>query len=77
MIEIRGRFFMAYIWCSLIGYLIGSINPAGVISRIRGFDIRDKGSKNAGASNVVILCGKKTGAVCAFLDIFKACFVVF
>lgn len=67
---------MAYIWCSLIGYLIGSVNPAWIISKLRGFDIRDKGSKNAGASNVVILCGKKTGAVCAVLDIFKACLAI-
>ena len=67
---------MEFIWCSLIGYLIGSINPAWVISKLRGFDIRDKGSRNAGASNVVILCGKKLGAVCAVLDIFKACFAI-
>ncbi len=67
---------MAYIWCSLIGYLIGSVNPAWIISKIRGFDIRDKGSHNAGASNVVILCGKKMGAFCAVIDIFKACFAI-
>ena len=67
---------MAFVWCSLIGYLIGSINPAWRISKMRGFDIREKGSKNAGASNVVILCGKMMGAVCAVLDIFKACFAI-
>lgn len=73
---VKGADFMAFVWCSLIGYLIGSINPAWLISKMRGFDIRDKGSKNAGASNVVILCGKMMGAVCAVLDIFKACFAI-
>ena len=67
---------MPFIWCSLIGYLIGSVNPAWIISKIRGFDIRNKGSHNAGASNVTIMCGKKLGAVCALLDIFKACLAI-
>lgn len=59
-----------------IGYLIGSMNPAYLISRARGFDIRERGSKNAGASNALIVMGKKAGLVTALLDIFKAFLVV-
>lgn len=63
---------MHYIYCGLIGYLIGSVNPSYFTAKCRGFDIRAKGSGNAGASNALILFGKTMGAVCALLDIAKA-----
>lgn len=56
----------------LIGYIFGNINPAYIISRARGFDIRERGSGNAGASNVIITIGKKAGLFTALFDIFKA-----
>ena len=58
--------------CALFGYLIGSVNPAYLIARVKGFDIRKHGSGNAGASNAVITIGKKAGAFSAVFDIFKA-----
>ncbi len=58
--------------CSLIGYLIGNINPAYIISRLNGFDIRERGSGNAGASNAVITMGKRAGLFIALFDIAKA-----
>ncbi len=63
---------MNYLFCILISYLIGSINPSYIIAKIRGFDIRQKGSKNAGASNALILFGKVIGIACALFDIAKA-----
>ncbi len=63
---------MKYLLCILIGYLIGTINPSYIIAKIRGFDIREKGSKNAGASNALILFGKVLGIGCALFDIAKA-----
>ena len=63
---------MKYVLCILIGYLIGAINPSYIIAKLRGFDIREKGSKNAGASNALILFGKVLGIGCALLDIAKA-----
>lgn len=63
---------MQIIFCSLIGYLFGNINAAYIISRLRGFDIRDRGSGNAGASNVIITIGKKAGLITAIFDITKA-----
>ena len=62
--------------CLAFGYLVGGINPAYLISRAKGFDIRKKGSGNAGASNAVILMGKKIGVLVAFLDILKAYVIV-
>ena len=41
-----------------------------------GFDIRKRGSGNAGASNVIIVFGKAAGALCAVLDIAKACLAI-
>ena len=63
---------MAIVISALFGYLIGGINPAYLIAKYKGFDIRKRGSGNAGASNAVITMGKKVGAISAILDIFKA-----
>ena len=67
---------MKYLLCILIGYLIGTINPSYIISKLRGGDIREKGSGNAGASNALIVYGKLVGVFCAFFDIGKAFFAV-
>lgn len=67
---------MKVLYCCLIGYLIGSINPSYFLGKIHGFDIRKKGSGNAGASNTLILFGKLEGALCAVFDIFKAYFAI-
>lgn len=63
---------MEFILCSALGYFTGAINPAYLLGRRKGVDIREKGSGNAGASNALILFGKLRGAICALLDIFKA-----
>ena len=60
------------ILCALTAYLIGCINPAYIIGRIHGMDIRKKGSGNAGASNALILMGKAVAVFSALFDIFKA-----
>lgn len=67
---------MKYLLCILIGYLMGTVNPSYIIAKIRGFDIREKGSKNAGASNALILFGKALGVACALFDIAKATFAI-
>lgn len=56
----------------ICGYFIGCINPAFIIGRLRGYDIREEGSGNAGASNVVILVGKRAGLFVALFDIIKS-----
>ena len=64
------------ILCALSAYLIGCINPAYIIGKIRGMDIRKKGSGNAGASNALILMGKSVAAFSALFDIIKAAAVM-
>jgi len=62
---------MAYCLSSVIGYLLGSINPAYLIGKRKGVDIRTCGSKNAGGSNTLILFGKGLGILVMALDILK------
>ncbi|MBR0141868.1 MAG: glycerol-3-phosphate acyltransferase [Ruminococcus sp.] len=61
----------------ILSYLVGNINPAYIISKIKGFDIRQKGTGNAGASNIAVEYGKKAGVLTALFDIFKAFAVTF
>ncbi|MBE6639422.1 MAG: glycerol-3-phosphate acyltransferase [Ruminococcaceae bacterium] len=63
---------MYIVVCVLIGYFVGGINPAYIIGRFKGFDIRGRGSGNAGASNAVIVMGKGIGIFTALFDIAKA-----
>ena len=56
----------------LLGYLLGSLSPAYLVGRVRGYDVRRSGSGNAGASNTVIMAGKGMGLLVALADIGKA-----
>jgi len=62
---------MEFIYCILIGYFVGALNPTYIIAKIKGFDIRKKGSRNAGASNALINFGAAVGILCGAFDIFK------
>jgi len=62
---------MTAVLCIAIGYVIGTMNWAYLMGKLKGFDIRQYGSGNAGASNVVLMIGKMSGLICAVLDIFK------
>ena len=67
---------MKYLLCVLFGYLVGTINPSYIIGKMRGLDIRENGSKNAGASNALIMFGKFIGVFCALFDIAKSALVI-
>jgi len=68
--------FASVMVCILMGYLIGSFNLSYFLAKLRGYDIRQHGSGNAGASNVIITMGKKKGAIVAVVDILKAYVVI-
>lgn len=62
----------AYIVISIIAYFIGSISFSVIFSRkFAGFDVRDKGSGNAGTTNVLRTVGKKVAALTLVCDILK------
>lgn len=62
---------MMLLLAAVVGYLIGSINPAAIIARIRGVDYRSVGSGNPGATNIGRAMGKKTGILVGVLDVLK------
>ena len=56
----------------LIGsYLLGSIPFGYLAGRLAGIDIRQAGSGNVGATNVVRVLGKRYGYPVFALDVFK------
>lgn len=62
----------AYITVAIVAYAIGSVNFAVILSRkFAGFDVREKGSKNAGTTNVLRTVGKKAAVLTLILDILK------
>lgn len=55
----------------LIAYLSGSIPSASLAGRIWGVDLRQHGSGNLGATNVVRVLGPRIGAVVFAVDVLK------
>lgn len=63
---------ISYIICAIIAYLIGSISFAVIFTKkIKGFDVREKGSKNAGSTNVLRTAGKGVAVLTLICDIAK------
>lgn len=61
-----------YILVALVAYLIGSISFSVIFTKkMAGFDVREKGSKNAGSTNVLRTAGKKIAALTLVCDILK------
>ena len=57
---------------AIIAYLIGSINFSVILSKkVAGFDVREKGSGNAGTTNMLRSVGKKAAAITLICDILK------
>lgn len=63
---------ITYIIISIIAYCIGSINFSILISKRKaGFDVREKGSGNAGSTNVLRAVGLKAAIITLICDILK------
>ena len=66
-----------YIIVSIIAYLLGSISFSVIFSKkLAGFDVREKGSGNAGTTNVLRTVGKKAAALTLLCDCLKGVFAV-
>lgn len=61
-----------YIIVAIIAYLLGSISFSVIISKkMAGFDVREKGSGNAGTTNVLRSVGKKAAVITLVCDVLK------
>jgi glycerol-3-phosphate acyltransferase PlsY len=56
----------------VVFFLIGSVNPASVLARAYGKDLRASGSGNPGATNAGRVLGVRWGVVVGVLDVLKA-----
>lgn len=63
---------MSYLIAILLGYGLGCINPAYLLGILKGFDIRSKGTYNAGASNAKVTMGWPAFFIVVVYDILKA-----
>jgi glycerol-3-phosphate acyltransferase PlsY len=53
-------------------FLVGSVNPASLVARALGRDLRTSGSGNPGATNAGRVLGRKWGLLVLVLDVAKA-----
>ena len=72
---------MIIVWTALIivaivSYFIGSINTSIIISKLIGTDIREHGSGNAGATNMLRTYGKRIGVITLLCDALKGVIAV-
>jgi len=58
-------------FCPIFAFLLGSIPFGLIISKAKGINIREHGSGNIGATNVLRVVGKKYGYTCLLLDVLK------
>ncbi len=55
-----------------VAFLLGGVNPATLLARALGTDLRAAGSGNPGATNAGRVLGRKWGALVLLLDVAKA-----
>jgi len=68
---------MDFIIFGIAAYLLGSIPTAVWVGRMKyNIDVREHGSKNAGATNTFRVLGKKAGIVVLSVDILKGVLAV-
>ena len=56
----------------LAAYALGNINPAIVVGKLKGIDIRKEGSGNAGMTNTIRVMGLAAGITVFIVDVLKA-----
>ena len=62
---------LPFLLSALAGYVSGATPFGYFAGRLKGIDIREHGSKNIGATNVVRVCGKGIGIPVFILDVLK------
>ena len=55
-----------------LGYFIGSVSPAALISKLKHVNLKEEGTKNLGATNTAIVLGRAAGIFVMVFDILKS-----
>ena len=63
---------LARVICLVAGYAFGLLQTSYIYGRMKGIDIREHGSGNAGTTNALRVLGKKAGLIVFIGDLFKA-----
>ena len=58
----------------VMGYFIGSLNPARFVAKRHHVDLQEEGTGNLGATNTAYVLGKKAGYFVLVFDILKSYF---
>lgn len=61
----------------LAAYLIGSIPFSHIFPKLKGHDVRQKGTKNVGATNALVVAGPLMGALALIGDTAKGYLVIY
>lgn len=61
----------------IVAYLLGSINTSVIVGKLKGVDIRKKGSGNAGMTNTLRVIGKTAAAFVFIFDFLKTIIALF
>ena len=56
---------------SVVAFVIGAVNPATILAKLLGKDLRNAGSGNPGATNAGRVLGARWGVVVGVLDVLK------
>lgn len=56
----------------LIGYLLGCLSPSAFFSMLKKKDVSKEGTGNRGATNTMLVLGKKYGVLVMIVDVAKA-----
>lgn len=67
---------MVRLYCILIGYIFGLFQTGYIYGRIKGIDIREHGSGNAGTTNALRTLGTKAGVITFIGDCLKCVLAV-
>lgn len=63
--------FQSILLCLLAGYLFGGLSGGHIVGKLYKTDVRQHGSGNIGATNVLRVLGKKAGAMTLVIDLGK------
>ena len=63
--------FQSILLCLLAGYILGGISGGHVVGKLYHTDVREHGSGNLGATNVLRTLGKKAAIITFTVDILK------